>query len=162
MNDSLHQRAKQLIAQERIEGLSASDQQWLQQHLQDCSDCAAVSSATTQALRSLRAISVPVSANLASRTQFRVRLRAQQLQVQEPRWRIVWLSCAASWIFGAATAPYVWRGLQYLGHRAGVPNIVWQMSFALWWALPAIAVGAILLAENARRGAESDWLTQLK
>jgi len=159
MNKELHARAEQLIAQERVEGISAADQQWLRQHLADCAACAARASATEQALRSLRNLSVPLPPALASRTQFRVRIRAQQLR-GGPRWRMVWAACGISWAFGAATAPYVWRGLEWAGHRLGVPNIVWELGFGLWWALPVAVVAAILLMTDSGRNSEADWNRQ--
>lgn len=159
MSKERHERAEQLIAQERIEGISAADQQWLRQHLAECAPCATHSAATEQAIRSLRGISVAIPPALASRTQFHVRLRAQQLRT-EPRWRTVWIASGISWAFGAATAPYVWRGLEWVGHRIGVPNIIWELGFGLWWALPAVAVAVILLMENAGRGSESLWKRQ--
>ena len=159
MSKELHVRAEQLIAQERIEGISAADQQWLRQHLAECAHCAELADTTEQAIRSLRAISVALPKTLASRTQFRVRLRAQQLR-GEPRWRMVWAACGISWAFGAATAPYVWRGLEWAGHRMGLPNIVWELGFGLWWALPAAVVAVILLIENAGRSGESVWKRQ--
>lgn len=159
MSQELHARAAQLIAQERIEGLGAADQQWLRQHLAECRHCGALAAATEQALRVLRGVSVPLSKTLASRTQFRVRLRAQQLQ-GEPRWRTVWTACGLSWAFGAATAPYVWRGLEWLGQSMGLPNIIWELGFGLWWALPAVVVAVILLMDNAGRSSESVWKRQ--
>ncbi len=159
MSQELHARAQQLIAQERIEGISAADQQWLRQHLAECASCAARAGATEQALRSLRGLSIALPSGLAARTQFRVRLRAQQLRA-EPRWRMVWAACGISWAFGAATAPYVWRGLEWAGHRVGVPNIIWELGFGLWWALPAVAVAVILLMENAAGRSESVWKRQ--
>jgi hypothetical protein len=156
VSQELHARAEQLIAQERIEGISFADQNWLRQHLAECASCAARAAASEQALRSLRALSVSLPKTLASRTQFRVRMRAQQLR-GEPRWRLVWVACGISWAFGAATAPYVWRGLEWAGHRMGLPNIVWELGFGLWWALPAAVVAVILLMESTGRGSESAW-----
>lgn len=159
MSQERHTRGARLIAQERIEGLTAGDQQWLRQHLAECADCAALAGATEQALRSLRGVSVPLPKTLASRTQFRVRLRAKQLQ-GEPRWRMVWTACGISWAFGGATAPYVWRGLEWFGHRLGMPNIIWELGFGLWWALPAVVVAVILLMDHAGRSSESVWKRQ--
>jgi hypothetical protein len=159
MSKELHARAEQLIAQERIEGIATADQRWLRQHLSECADCAASAGATEQAIRTLRGLSVPLPPGLASRTQFRVRLRAQQLR-SEPRWRMVYAACGISWAFGAVTAPYIWRGLEWMGHRLGVPNIIWELGFGLWWALPAAVVGVILLVENAGRNSESAWKRQ--
>jgi hypothetical protein len=151
--NELHARAEGLIAKERVEGISAAEQEWLSQHLRECAQCAEVANATQQALRSLRALSIPLPRELAARTQFRVRLRAQELQAREPRWRLIWAMCGASWVAGAATAPYVWRGLEWIGHRAGLPDLVWKMGFGVWWALPAIVAAAILLMEGGERSA---------
>ena len=159
MSQDTHVRAEQLIAQERIEGISSADQQWLRRHLSECSACTARVSTTEQAIRSLRGLSIALPPSLASRTQFRVRMRAEQLR-SEPRWRMVWTACGISWAFGAATAPYVWRGLEWAGHRLGFPNIVWELGFGLWWALPAAVVAVILLLTDASRSNERDWNRQ--
>jgi hypothetical protein len=159
MNKEFHARAEQLMVQERVEGISSAEQHWLRQHLSECADCAARASATEQAIRTLRGLSVPLPPGLASRTQFRVRLRAQQLR-SEPRWRMVYAACGISWAFGAATAPYVWRGLEWAGHRLGVPSIIWELGFGLWWALPAAVVAVILLMENAGNNSEGAWKGQ--
>ena len=153
MTNDVHARAETLIAKERVEGISAAEQEWLGQHLRECARCSENSNATQQALRSLRTLSVPLPRELAARTQFRVRLRAQELRAREPRWRLIWAMCGGSWVAGAATAPYVWRGLEWFGHRAGLPDLVWKMGFGVWWALPAIVAGAILLMEGSERGA---------
>ncbi len=151
--NDMHARAEMLIAKERVEGISATEQEWLGQHLQDCARCSASANATQQALGSLRTLRVPLPRELAARTQFRVRLRVQELQAREPRWRLIWAMCGASWVAGAATAPYVWRGLEWFGHRAGLPNLVWKMGFGVWWALPAIVAAAVLLMEGGERRA---------
>jgi hypothetical protein len=161
MSGDLHARAISLIAKERIEGLSATEQERLQEHLRECAGCASEADSTFRALRSLRSQSIPMPRDLARRTQFRVRLRAQELRAVEPRWRLIWLASALSWVLGAVTAPYVWRMLEWIGTRAGLPKIVWQMSFGVWWALPAIVAGVILLIESSGRSAEGRWTQHL-
>jgi hypothetical protein len=156
MTSDMHARAVTLISKERVEGISAAEQEWLDRHLRECPRCAESANATQQALRSLRALRSAVPRELAARTQFRVRLRAQELQAREPRWRLIWAMCGASWVAGAATAPYVWRGLEWFGHRAGLPDLVWKMGFGVWWALPAIVAAAVLLMEGGERGAARD------
>jgi anti-sigma factor RsiW len=153
MNAKSHERAEHLIAQERVEEISPAEREWLERHLEECAACAESARRTEQALRSLRSLSVPLPAALTSRTQLRVRLRAQELHAEEPRW-LLWLACGASWAFGAATAPYLWRALEWVGQRTGVPNLLWQMGFALWWALPAIVVAVVLLFRNAGQPTE--------
>jgi predicted anti-sigma-YlaC factor YlaD len=152
---SAHERAAMLIARERVEGIPPDEQEWLGEHLRECAECGAAANATAKALRSLRTLSIAVPRDLARRTQFRVQLRAQELRGIEPRWRLVWLASAFSWLLGATTAPYVWHALEWIGTRAGLPKLVWQMGFGVWWALPAIVAGVILLVENAGRA--EDW-----
>ena len=154
-----HTRGERLIVQDRIEGISAADQQWLQQHFAECANCAASAGATDRTIGLLRGLSIALPPALVSRTQFRVRIRAEQLR-REPRWRMVWAACGISWLFGAATAPYVWHGLEWVGHRLGVPNIVWELGFGLWWALPAAVVAVILLMTDAGHNNEADWNRQ--
>jgi len=160
MITDLHSRALQLISQERVEGLEASDREWLTAHLQDCAQCNNFARQTENALRSLRTAAIPLPAGLASRTQFRVRLRAQELSEREPKRRAIWLACAISWIFGIASAPYVWRLFAWFGERTGVPKLVWELGFGLWWTIPAVFVAIVLLTENVRQESAKNWTGQ--
>ena len=156
MSEELHARAERLLAQERVEGISAAEQEWLRRHVAECVACGARAGSTEEAIRALRGLSVSMPRALASRTQMRVRLRAQQMQTYEPRWQMVWAACAISWAFGAVSAPYVWRGLEWVGHRMNLPNLVWQMGFGLWWALPAVVTAVILLMTQSG-SSERGW-----
>jgi anti-sigma factor RsiW len=160
MSETMHARAEQLIAQERVEGISPAERQWLDQHLQECERCAGQARMTEEAVRALRAVTVPQPRFLASRTQMRVRLRAQELLEREPQRRAVWLACGISWALGIASAPYVWRAFAWIGEHTGVPKLVWELGFGLWWTIPAIFAAAVLLMENSRRGDQPDWLSQ--
>jgi predicted anti-sigma-YlaC factor YlaD len=160
MSADLHTRALQLIAQSRVEGLPESDVTWLRAHLEECEFCTEHSRQTDRALRLLRTASIPLPEGLASRTQFRVRLRAQELREREPQRRALWLACAVSWAFGIASAPYVWRLFQWFGERTGVPKLVWEFGFGLWWTIPALFFVVVVLMEKMRQGNESDWTRQ--
>lgn len=160
MNAELHAHAEQLIAQERVEGISQAEHDWLSAHLQECVHCAEHARQTEQALRSLRTVAIPLPSGLASRTQFRVQLRLQELREREPKRRALWAACAISWFFGIASAPYVWRLFQWFGERTGVPKLVWELGFGLWWAIPALFVVVVLLMEKVRQGDEPDWMRQ--
>lgn len=150
-NREIHARAQQFIVQHHVEGLGPKDRAWLDAHLQECSECSNVAQSTEAALRALRTTSVPFPAGLASRTQFRVRLRAQQLQEREPRSIAVWAIAGVSWALGIATAPYIWQLFAWIGDRLHVPKLVWELGFGLWWLIPALIAGAILLVENPRK-----------
>jgi predicted anti-sigma-YlaC factor YlaD len=160
MNQEAHARAKQLVAQERVEGISEAERDWLTAHLQDCTRCAELARQTGEALRLMRTAAIPLPRGLASRTQFRVRLRAQELREQAPQRRALWFACTLSWAFGIASAPYVWRLFAWFGERTGVPKLVWEVGFGLWWTIPALFAAAVLLMENSRKGDQPDWMSQ--
>src|SRR5436309_2808790 len=114
--------------------------------------------AMDRALRSLRAAAIPLPADLASRTQFRVRLRAMELREREPKRRMLWLACSASWVFGIASAPFVWRVFEWFGKLTGAPKLVLEIGFGLWWTIPALFAVMVLLLEAARHPGEPDWM----
>ena len=160
MNAELHARAEQLIAKERVEGISQAERDWLAAHLRACTHCAEHARQTEQALRGLRTAAIPLPSGLASRTQFRVQLRLQEMREREPKRRALWAACAVSWVFGIASAPYVWRLFEWFGERTGLPKLVWELGFGLWWTIPALFVLVVLLMEKVRRRDEPDWMRQ--
>jgi len=160
MSENIHQRALQLMAQAHVEGMPETDAAWLRAHLETCDSCAAHAHQTDRSLRSLRSVAIPLPDGLARRTQFRVRLRAQELREREPKRRALWFACGVSWIFGGVSAPYVWSLFQLLGARAGLPKFVWEIGFGLWWTIPALFVVAVLLMEKVRQGDEPAWMRQ--
>jgi len=160
VKENSHVRAQQLIAKERVEDFSQAEHELLAAHLEDCESCAEFARQTDRALRSLRTAAIPVPTDLASRTQFRVRLRAMELREREPKRRALWFACAASWIFGIASAPYVWRLFAWFGQFTGMPKLVWEIGFGLWWTIPALFAAVVLLLENARQSEEPDWMKQ--
>src|SRR5262245_29500915 len=151
MPESIHQRANQLLAQRRIERLSCEDEQWLTTHLAECESCAAADTRMSEALSALRTMPIELPRNLASRTQLRVRLRAEELREHGPANRLIWAVAAMSWILGLATAPFVWRGFEWLGAQTGAPKLVLQFGFVLWWGLPALLAAGIVLWQRERR-----------
>jgi predicted anti-sigma-YlaC factor YlaD len=156
MNENLHARAEKLIAQERIEGIAPSELDWLAAHLRECAACSQVAQQTNDAVRVLRAVHVSLPRGLAERTRFRLQLRAQEMREREPKRRLLWIMCIMSWALGIATAPYVWRAFEWAGERIGVPRLVWELGFGLWWTIPALVAAAIVLLENVRLANEND------
>ena len=162
MSDKMHARAERLIAQERVEEISREDYVWLDEHLRECASCMKLSQQTDDALRSLRALTIPLPRGLARRTQFRVRLRAQELRETGPQRRLLWATCGMSWVLGVASAPYMWKAFEWMGQHAGAPRIVWQIGFGLWWTIPALVAAVVILMENAKQTEESEWTPQEK
>lgn len=148
-----HEKAKRLVATDHVEGIAAADREWLDEHLESCPSCSEFASATERAIRSVRVMSVRVDAELVARTRRAVRLRAAELRGQQAQWLPLWMSCAVSWVLGGLSMPLVWRGIVWIEQYVNLPNPVWILLLMLWWALPTLAMAAIL---GARRLQGSD------
>ncbi len=145
MSENLHQRAQELLAQSLVEGISSTDQAWLDAHLGECTDCARQAALSDELLNALRRVPVAVPRDLAARTQLRVRLRAQQTAQTSNGGVLLWIITAASWLLGILSAPFVWRIFAWAGSQLNVPKLVLEFGFVLWWTIPAlVAVAAVL------------------
>ena len=156
MNNDLHASAERLILKDRVEGLSPRERRLLDEHLETCAACASLAASTDHALRALCAVPVELPPALADRTRLRVYLRARQARRSETGGWALWILCGLSWALGIATAPWVWHAFELFGRSTGVPALIWQMGFGLWWALPALIAAAVLLIERAGRKEISD------
>jgi hypothetical protein len=128
-----------------VEGIPADSQSWLEQHLRGCKECTELDETSRGLLRALRGVALAVPADLAARTQLRVRLRAQEAAPGSRSGLVLWLLTGTSWLLGIFSAPLIWRGFDWLGTEFGVPKLALEFGFVLWWAVPALlAVGVVL------------------
>lgn len=148
MINDLHGRAQKLMAQQHIEPISPDDVKFLNAHLADCESCAAEQRQLRESISALRTMPLEVPRNLASRTQFRVRMRAEELREKEPAKKFIWAIAAVSWVLGIATAPLVWHGVEWLGHTTGAPKLVLQAGFVLWWSVPPMIAAWAALSDR--------------
>jgi len=152
MTDDFHATAQRLILEEHVEGLSAQEREWLSQHMEQCGYCARLARGTAEALFSLRAVSVPLPVGLAERAQLRVYLRAEQVQERTHDAWTMWVVCGIAWVLGILTAPLIWRGFEWAGGLAGLPSLVWQAGFVVWWTVPALVAAIVLIARFGAAG----------
>jgi hypothetical protein len=89
---------------------------------------------------------------LVAATKQRVRLRTEDLHGSGGAKYLLWTAGGLSWAWTVVSAPFIWRGLDRIGALLEIPDLVWQMAFGLWWFLPAVVIGAVLL--NSRGWAE--------
>ena len=148
MTNDLHVRARNLMAQGCIEHVSSDDQRWLEAHLAECESCANEQRQLRESLSALRTMHLDLPANLATRTQFRVRMRAEELREKEPAKKFVWAIAAVSWALGVSTAPWVWRGIEWLGQETGAPKLLLQAGFVLWWSVPPMIAAWAALSDK--------------
>lgn len=150
MRGNPHDRARELIVTERVEGISQSDGDWLAAHLESCAACRTLQAASENSIRALRSNVVQIPLGIVSATQARVRMRARILREEQLRTRSLWVSCALSWVMGVVSAPLVWEGFKWFGQSLELPSSVWMAGLALWWLTPTAVVGAVFAWRNSR------------
>jgi predicted anti-sigma-YlaC factor YlaD len=158
MSEDLHKHARQLLAAARVEGISDAEQAWLEAHMQECAQCGQYASSLERTIGDVRSLAAPLDPALVRVTQFRVRLRAQELREQKSRMRGLWISCVLSWVLGALSAPLLWWGFRWVGRHMVLPDLAWQTAFVLWWVMPAAAAAAVLAGLRTRDSSENGFL----
>jgi hypothetical protein len=158
MNSDSHERARIMIALVpegssgsaglSDAGLSHAEQSWLAEHLESCAACREFAENSREAIRGLRGIPVTASAHLVSTTQWRVRQRAAELQRQQERFWVVCACCAAVTLSTAVTTAVLWLGFAWLGREARLSAPVWEGGFAVFYLMPAVVVGILLLSQG--------------
>jgi anti-sigma factor RsiW len=143
MSENDHVRAAQLIFRSQVENVTA-ELEWLGAHLALCQACAERAAATNRAILAIRSATVQVPPDLVERTRLRVLRRTEQLARRSVPGMWFWLISALSWAWIVTSTILLWRGLGSVAHRVGIPSPIWQMGFALWWAVPALVLGAVL------------------
>ena len=148
MNIDAHERARNLIALAGPEALSGADRAWLAAHVETCASCRAFAENAIATIHALRAIPIAAERSLVATTQMRVRRRALELQRHRERLWLVSVSCIAVTLCALLSAVALWRGFEWLGARAQLASLVWQVGFLVFCVTPALVVGILLLARD--------------
>ena len=156
MNSDAHQRAQALIAAALAEGLSSSQQAWLDDHLNACAECAQSAAGARRAIAALRSVAVSADRSLVELTQQRVRLRVRELAERQERWLPLAVSCGLAALLGLVNLAYLWQGFAWMGEQWSLPALTWQAGFVTAWFLPtslvALALWVLSRARNGRHG----------
>ena len=139
-----HERARQLILTDRVEGISDTEREWLGGHLQECAQCAEEASAVAATIDSLRAAPALARAEIVQRARLAVRRRSAELAEERARRGPLWIAAAVSVVLMVITAPASWWAFAWLARAARVPDPVWQVAFLVGWFLPATILAAIV------------------
>lgn len=147
---NLHERCRNLIDRNLIEGLTAEEQRWLEDHMAECGPCATRMASTEAAVRAVKSVSIALPRGLAASTKLRVREQAANHKRRRARNLALIAGCAVSWVAGVASAPLVWRMCEWVGTTLYLPRIVWQLGFLSWWLVPAACAGLVVLWARPR------------
>jgi hypothetical protein len=148
MNSDPHERARLMIALSGPERLTNAEQSWLAVHLESCPPCREFAENSRETIRSLRGIPITASGRLVSTTQMRVRQRAGELQRQQERLWVICACCAAVTLSTVVTTAVLWRGFAWMGQQARLSAPVWGGGFVVFYLMPAVMAGILLLARG--------------
>lgn len=149
MSENIHEKVQRLLAELLVEGIPASTQAWLEEHLRTCEECAREAETLRGLLRALCSVPVAVPLGMVERTQLRVRLRSQENAAGSQSGSVLWLLTGMSWLLGILSAPLIWRVFAWVGSELRVPKIALELGFVLWWAVPALFAIGIVLHQRA-------------
>ncbi len=155
MSEDTHEKARNLVTQSRVEGLSASERAWLESHLEECAACAAHAGSLDDTVAALRSFRVTLDPKVIEATRRRVRVRAQELRERQSRIRGLWIACIFSWLLGACSAPLLWMAFGWLGQHLELPRPFWIAALGIYWIVPA-ALGAAVLAKKWSSASEEE------
>ena len=151
-NSDPHERARMIIAgAEGASGtgeISDADQSWLFAHLESCPACREFQENSREAIRSMRGIPIMATSSLVSATQTRVRQRAFELQRQQERLWVVFICCAAVKFSAVISTAVLWHVSEWMGQHARLSSPVWEGGFVVFYLLPAVFTGIVLLARG--------------
>ena len=146
MNGNEHGRAMDLLTRREVEGVSDADARWLEAHLAAWEECASYELALSGAGRAMRSFTVMASASLVASTQARVHARAAQLRERESRRFLIAISFAMGVVFSTLSA-WAWWGVGgWMVKRFSLPSAIVEPGLVLFWLLPAIFLGILLVA----------------
>ena len=158
MSSDPHERARLMIAVSGPDelssegfseaGLSQAEQSWLAAHLESCPSCRQFAENSRETIRSLRQIPITASGLLVSVTQRRVRQRAAEMQRHQERFWVVCVCCAAVTLSAVVSTAVLWRGFAWIGQQARLSAPVWEGGFLVFYLMPAVLTGILLLAQG--------------
>jgi hypothetical protein len=146
MNGNEHERARDLIFRRDVEGISPDEGQWLGSHLASCADCAGLELAMSDAAQALRSFPVTATVSLVETTKSRVHARAEQLRERDARRFLIAISFAMGMVVSTMSAYAWWKVGGWMVERFSVPPVIVGPGLLLFWLLPSVFLGVMLVA----------------
>ena len=146
MNGNEHGRAVDLITRREVEGIAETEARWLESHLVSCKECASYELALGGAEQAMRSCMLMASASLVESTRARVHARAAQLRERESRRFLIAISFAMGVVFSTLSAWMWWKVGGWMVERFSLPSVIIEPGLVIFWLLPAIFLGILLVA----------------
>ena len=145
MPSSVHERARLLIGQATVEGISPDEQRWLTGHIDACADCGQYAELARRTIRALDAFSFDMDPAAALRVQHAAVLHAERLASAELQRRGFSIGLAIAVCLTIAGSLAMWQAAAWLAARWVLSPWAWKAGFAVFWILPCVALDVLLL-----------------
>jgi hypothetical protein len=144
MNNDFHQRARILIDQARVAGISQEEESWLKNHTIGCTECRAYAETTARVIQGLGSFSFDIDPGLAARVQKAITLAAETAAVRRFARRrflaggmiallLTFTGSLASWEVGGLVVAHI-----------QIAPWLWKTGVVLW-SLPSLCVAFVLI-----------------
>ncbi len=154
INDN-HQRARELMLDASAGLLGAAETAELMRHLADCEACRAQQEDLAASVDVLRTGTVTAPPFLAARTRAGVRIRAEQLNGDESRRRVISIALVFDLVWTVLSIWVMFNAAHWFGF-ATAASWIWIAVVSWFWLLPAL--GAVMVV-SLRSGAHAmQWL----
>ena len=155
MTNESHQRARDLMLDAAAGLLDTAETAELMRHLAECDSCRAEQEELTSSVDVFRTGSVMAPPFLAARTRTDVRLRAEQLNGEESRRRVISIALVFDLAWTVLSIWVMFHAAHWFGF-ATAGSWIWIAVVSWFWLLPAL--GAVMVV-SLRSGAHAmQWL----
>ncbi|HLK20237.1 MAG TPA: hypothetical protein VKT81_14875 [Bryobacteraceae bacterium] len=150
-----HARARFLMHQSLMEGISLVDQRWLDEHLGECVPCRRYADLSARAVRALDGFAIELDPAAALRVENFVRSRAEELRSAEADAKRLRIGTAVAMFLTFTGSAILWRPVAWLAGEWNLPGSVWQTVFVTFWLLPSLLLALLPLLGKRLLGEDS-------
>jgi hypothetical protein len=152
MSSEPHARARLLLDQAMMDGISPDEQRWLRRHTEECVECRQYGELSWRAIRALDSFAFELDPAAALRVENAIRSRANQLASNEFQDRRFIVGAVAAMFLTIVGSIAMWQPAAWLAGRWNLPGPAWRIGFAMFWLLPSILLGILPLFRTRLMG----------
>jgi len=151
-----HEKARFLIDQSLVDGISAEDRHWLDAHVAECAECGRYADLAARAVRALDWFALELDPAAALRVENVVRSRAEAIRSAEAQAKNLWIGTAVAIFLTFTGSAVTWRALSWLASQWNLSSRVWQIVFVAFWFLPSLLLSFLPLFRRTLLDEHSD------
>ncbi len=151
-----HEKARLLLHQSLVEGISLEDRRWLDAHVGECAECGRYADLSARAVRALDWFALELDPAAALRVENVVRSRAEEMRSAESHAKSLWIGTGVAIFLTFTGSAVTWRLLAWLASQWNLASRVWQIGFAAFWLLPSLMLALLPLFRRRLLGEHSD------